>query len=95
MHNNGFKTWVSIEPFPTPNIDDTGIVKLLNRISFVDRIVFGRLHYNKLVKKYPHYQDFYNSTARTVIDFCKVNGIKCHIKIGTFINNKKDFGGDF
>ena len=95
MHDNGYKTWVSIEPFPTPNIDDTGIVKLLSKISFVDKIVFGRLHNNKLVKEYPDYQKFYNSVAQIVIDFCKDNSIKCHIKTGTFITNKKDLGGDF
>ncbi|OPZ24564.1 MAG: Radical SAM superfamily protein [bacterium ADurb.BinA186] len=83
LHDNGFKTWVSIEPFPTPNIDNTGIEKVLNEVSFVDRIVFGRLHYNKLVGQYPDYQKFYDRCAKTVETFCKKNHISCHIKTGT------------
>ena len=95
LHDAGFKTWVSIEPFPTPNIDDTGIENLLAAVDFVDKIVFGRLHYNKLVGDYQGFQDFYNKSAKATIDFCKNNTIGCHIKTGTYIVDGKDKGGDF
>lgn len=95
LHDKGYNTWVSIEPFPTPNMGITAIEDVLNKISFVDYIVFGRLHYNKEVGKYKGYQEFYNTCSVKVIDFCKKNGIKCHIKTGTYIVEGKDAGGDF
>ena len=95
LHEHGFPTWVSIEPFPTPNIDDTPIEEILSSIKFVDKIVFGRLHYNKLVGQYPDYQNFYNSTANKVISFCKENNKHCHVKTGTLIINGKKIEADF
>ena len=83
LHDNGFFTWVSIEPYPTPNICNQDLMQILDKVSFVDRIVFGRLHYNKEVGQYKGYRDFYNKSADLVIRFCKENGIQCHIKNGT------------
>ncbi len=80
LHNAGFKTWVSIEPYPTPNIIEQDLLKILNEISFVDKIIFGRLHYNKLVSEYDNNKYFYNSMAKKVIKFCKDNNIQYHIK---------------
>ena len=83
LHENGFKTWVSIEPFPTPNICRQNLEDLLNKVSFVDYIVFGRMNYNKSVTSYKGYKNFYNSCAMVVEDFCKEKNIKFHIKNGT------------
>lgn len=83
MHEAGFKTWVSIEPYPTPNIIKQSLQDILDKISFVDYIVFGRWHYNKLVSEYKDHKDFYNKCADEVIAFCKKNKIKYHIKDGT------------
>jgi DNA repair photolyase len=80
LHDNGFKTWVSIEPYPTPNIIEQSYEEILESISFVDRIIFGRLHYNSLVSKYKGYQTFYNELSKQTIDFCEANSIDCHIK---------------
>ena len=52
LHDNGFKTQVSIEPCPTPNIIDQNLLELLDSINFVDKMLFGRPHYNKLVSEY-------------------------------------------
>ena len=49
-------------------------------------IVFGRLHYNKLVSSFTGYQDFYNECGETVINYCSKNKINYHIKKGTIIN---------
>ena len=46
LYDKGFKTWVSIEPYPTPNIIRQDLMKILEAISFVDKIIFGRLNYN-------------------------------------------------
>ena len=80
LHNNGCKTWVSIEPYPTPNIIDQDFEKILNSISFVDKIIFGRLHYNKLVSQYKGYKEYYNNLANQVIKFCEERNIEYHIK---------------
>ena len=83
LHDKGFKTWVSIEPYPTPNIIEQNLSDILDKISFVDKIIFGRLNYNKNVTSYKDYKTYYNELAKTVKDFCKANSIKCHIKNGT------------
>lgn len=85
LHIMGCKTWVSIEPYPTPNIVEQDLPTLLDRVSFTNRIIFGRLHYNKLVSAYPDYQNFYNEKVKTVIDFCKESDIEYHIKAKTLI----------
>ena len=85
LHDNGFYTWVSIEPYPTPNICKQDLKELLNRINFVDYIVFGRLHYNKLVSQFKNYKEYYNELALFVEEYCKKHKIKCHIKNGTKI----------
>ena len=83
MHDNGFKTWVSIEPYPTPNVINQNLSDILKSVDFVDYIVFGRWHYNKVISSYKRYKEFYNKASEVVIDFCKNNNIKCHIKTGT------------
>lgn len=83
MHEAGFKTWVSIEPYPTPNLVDQNLSELLNEIAFVDYIVFGRWHYNKKVSVFKEYKEYYNECADEVISFCKKHNIKLHIKNGT------------
>ena len=83
LHDAGCKTWVSVEPFPTPNILKQDLGELLNEIGFVDRIIFGRMHYNSNVSKYPDYKQFYNKKASEVIEFCEKWGIDYHIKSGT------------
>ncbi len=87
LHDKGCKTWVSIEPYPTPNIVNQDLHTLLDRGSFTDRIIFGRLHYNKLVSAYPGYQSFYNDAVKTVIGFCNEFDIAYHIKARTLIDN--------
>ena len=89
LHDAGCKTWVSIEPYPTPNIIDQNIDDILNAISFVDKIIFGRLHYNKQVSAYKGHKEFFNQMADKVIAFCKKNKIKYHIKDKTITVIKK------
>ncbi len=79
----GCKTWVSIEPYPTPNIHDQNLDSLLKRINFTDRIIFGRLHYNSLVSNFKNYKAFYNEAAEKVENFCNSQGIAYHVKSKT------------
>lgn len=83
LHDMGCKTWISMEPYPTPNIVEQDIADLLNAVSFVDKIIFGRTNYSKTVTAYTEHKTFYNEKARTVIDFCNEYGIAYHIKEGT------------
>ena len=80
LSEKGCKTWVSIEPYPTPNILKQDYAEILNKISFVDKIIFGRLHYNKKVSDFKNYQLFYNQLASQTVEFCKSNNIDYHIK---------------
>jgi DNA repair photolyase len=80
LHEKKLQTWVSIEPYPTPNIIKQDLLQILEAVSFVDEIIFGRLNYNAKVRAFSHPAEFYNSQAKTVIDFCKKNGIQYHVK---------------
>lgn len=83
LHDAGCKTWVSIEPYPTPNIVEQDLGAILLSLSFVDRIVFGRMNYSSRVTAYKDNKAFFNRCAKEVIAFCRENGISCHIKEGT------------
>jgi DNA repair photolyase len=83
LHEQGCRTWVSIEPYPTPNIINQDIHALLDALFFVDRIIFGRMNYNESVTGYKERKIFYNQQAAIVVEFCKEHNIQCHIKNGT------------
>ena len=83
LHDKGFKTWVSMEPYPTPNILRQDLNQILEAVSFVDRIIFGRLNYNVKSSEFKYTKEFYNSNAASVIKFCRENGMDYHIKHGT------------
>lgn len=83
LHDSGLKTWVSMEPYPTPNIMKQDIREILSEISFVDRIVFGKWNYNRKTSDFSYYKNFYNSMSYQVLNFCAKNSIEVHIKEGT------------
>lgn len=80
LHDRGCKTWVSIEPYPTPNLIQQDLQKLLEALDFTDRIIFGRTNYSKEVSEYAQHKQFYNDCAQQVIKFCEDRGIAYHIK---------------
>lgn len=83
LHDKGCKTWVSIEPYPTPNIINQDLSEILNSVSFSDTIIFGRTNYNKTVTSYKEHRAFYNNQSAIVVDFCNERNIRFHIKNGT------------
>lgn len=83
LHKLGFKTWVSIEPYPTPNIIEQDFSEILESIQFVDKMIFGRLNYNKLSTSYQNHKQYYNDLSQQVINFCEINNKEYHIKDGT------------
>lgn len=80
LHDAGCKTWVSIEPYPTPNIIEQDLHKILEAVAFTDRIIFGRTNYSTAVSTYKEPKHFYNKCAAEVIKFCQERGIDYHIK---------------
>lgn len=89
IHDAGLKTWVSIEPYPTPNIIQQDLLRLLESISFVDRIIFGKLNYSKDAGLYNNKKSFYNGCSNDVVRFCQEKGISLHIKDGTLVPDKQ------
>lgn len=83
LHDAGCKTWVSIEPYPTPNFIEQDINEILEAISFCDKIIFGRLNYNKKVSEYKDHKAYFNELAAQVIAYCEANCKQYHIKDGT------------
>lgn len=97
----GLKTWVSMEPYPTPKLpklEETGaenIEEILERIGFVQKIIFGKLNYSRLnyyngnySQTWKNSNDFYKEVAKRVINFCEKNNIKYHIKFGTPLTSR-------
>ena len=85
LHDAGCYTWVSMEPYPTPNLIEQSLDTLLESLSFVDKIIFGRTNYSKDVSSYFRHREFYNEKAKEVIRFCEARGISYHIKDGTLM----------
>lgn len=83
LSERGCKTWVSIEPYPTPNLIKQDLRMILEVVAFADKIIFGRTNYSKEVSAYKKHKDFYNRCAEQVIEFCNKQGIAYHIKDGT------------
>jgi len=78
-----------MEPYPTPNLVKQDLNKVLNKVKFVDKIIFGKLNYNVKVTEFENNKDFYADCANTVTDFCKKYGIQYHIKYGTQENENR------
>ncbi len=83
LNGKGLKTWVSMEPYPTPNLCEQDLSRILEEVSFADRIVFGRTHYDKRTSAFADQEAFYLAAADEVRRYCDEHGIECHIKKGT------------
>ncbi len=89
LQEKGLKTWISMEPYPTPNIIKQDLMNILRAISFVDKIIFGKLNYNTTSNQFRGHNFFYRDCADLVISFCKANRIEFHIKHGTQDGDKR------
>jgi DNA repair photolyase len=83
LQEGGLKTWVSVEPYPTPNLVAQDLGKILREISFAETIIFGQMNYNKDVSAYAEKDDFYRRCVNQVTDFCRKRNIRSYIKKGT------------
>lgn len=83
LHDAGHTTWASMEPYPSPNVIDQDLIEVLESVSFVDRIIFGRTNYNKDVSEYRNVKQWYADKAHEVMSWCGQHEIACYIKKGT------------
>lgn len=83
LSDRGCKTWVSIEPYPTPNLIEQELLPILNAVSFANKIIFGRTNYSTKISQYKNHKEFYNEQAQIVKNYCDDNQIDYHIKNGT------------
>lgn len=90
LHEAGCKTWVSMEPYPTPNIINQDLDAILEAVSFADKIIFGRMNYSKETASYKEHRRFYNECAQKVIAFCTQHHKAYHIKNGTITQLKEN-----
>ena len=88
LHDQGCKTWVSVEPYPTPNLIEQDLDDILEAIDFTDKIIFGRTNYSKEITAYQNHRAFYNEQAEKVIHFCMSRSIQYHIKEKTISKPK-------
>lgn len=90
LANLGYRTWASIEPYPTPNIDDSApeIEALLERVSFVDAVVFGKWNYSAAATAYDREHSFYAGVAARARAWCDSRSKAIHIKRGTPLANE-------
>ncbi|MHA1864806.1 MAG: radical SAM protein [Candidatus Thorarchaeota archaeon] len=80
LHDAGLKTWVSLEPYPTPNIVDQKLEDILESIEFVDKIVFGKWNYSSEVNGYKEQKEFYQKCSDKIIEFAGQKEVPFHIK---------------
>ena len=77
LHDQGCRTLVHIEPYPTPNIIVQDLHALLEQVAFVDHMFFGGWNYNAKVSEYRERHAFYAQQAEHVRRFCNERGIEC------------------
>jgi len=81
-HLRGVYTWVSMEPYPTPSIHEQDILDVLDKINFVDFVIFGKWNYDKRASGLEAAK-FYDKTVATFMDYCMDHKIRYHVKSDT------------
>jgi len=81
----GLRTWVSLEPYPTPNIDPSAanVESLLDAVAFADTFILGRWNYNALATSYDREHGFYAEVVTRVRAWCGARGKTLYVKKGT------------
>jgi len=77
------------KPYPTPNRIERGFLVILEAVSFVDKIFFGRTNCNTEISKYKNAKAFSYHLSKQDIDFCDLRNIEYHIKEGTMTDIQK------
>ena len=89
LHEQGCRTWVSIEPYPTPNLIEQNLISILENVAFTNKIIFGRTNYSKEISSFQAHKIFFHQQAKKVMEFCEKRKIQYHIKNGTMVDECK------
>lgn len=79
LHEQGYATYIHMEPYSTPNIIQQNIEPILKAVSFADELYFGGWNYSPITGKYPNREDFYSAQAAKVQAFCCKHRIICEM----------------
>jgi DNA repair photolyase len=79
LHDDGRRTLVHIEPYPTPAIFDQDLSEILAEVAFVDHIYFSGWNYNPRVGRDRATEAFYLGQSSIVRRFAAQHGIDCQI----------------
>jgi len=80
-HDRGEYTWVSMEPYPCPEIWEQELLELLDAISFVDFIIFGKWNYDRRAST-KEARKFYREKSIEFREYCEAQKIRYWIKGG-------------
>lgn len=74
-HDEGYKTWVSIEPFPPESRATNSVEEILRAVPFVDKAILGQWNYAGVKA-----QSWYEKVAADFERTCLEMEIKCKVK---------------
>lgn len=78
----GYYVWVSIEPYPTPDIWKQDLIELLKELSFADFLLFGKWNYDWRAENLAA-RIFYRDMVNQFTGFCKEHKIRHFVKPDT------------
>ena len=79
LHDEGRRTLVHIEPYPTPSIFEQDLSEILAEVKFADHLFFGGWNYSSRVSQDRAAEAFYRRQSSTVKRFCAQRGIDCEV----------------
>ena len=82
VKKNGGYVWVSIEPYPTPDIWKQDLIELLEELSFADFLLFGKWNYDYRAENLAA-RIFYRDMVNQFTGFCKEHKIRHFVKPDT------------
>ena len=93
-HDLGLHCFVNMEPYPTPNIWQQDVVRVLEAVNFVDEIRLGQLNYNGVVKQYPGWRAWYRQQGATAREWCEAHGIQYEGIASTEVRHARHVASD-
>ncbi len=80
-HDAGEYTWISMEPYPSPEIWEQDLIGLLDAVNFVDFIIFGKWNYDRRAST-KEAKNFYKEKAIEFREYCEKHKTRYWIKGG-------------
>jgi DNA repair photolyase len=76
LHDQGLVTRAHIEPYPTPNLIEQDLAKILEAVGFVDNLYFSGWNYNNRIGQFRDAPQFYREQSALAQRFCTKHGIE-------------------